>query len=65
MATAMAEAQVSLDRFWSSTGDDPRLCPPGRYLVPGGQADEGGRPCWLSVAEAGQGAVGRAISTSA
>ena len=32
-ATTMAEAQLSLDHFWSSTGD-ARLRPPGRYLDP-------------------------------
>ena len=32
-ATTPAEAQVSLDRFWSTTGD-ARLRPPGRYVEP-------------------------------
>jgi hypothetical protein len=46
----MAEAQLSLDRFWSSTGD-ARLRPPGRYLDPGEQIHEEGRPRWPSVGE--------------
>jgi hypothetical protein len=33
-ATTPEEAQVSLDRFWSTTGD-ARLRPPGRYAEPG------------------------------
>jgi hypothetical protein len=52
-ATTPAEAQLSLDRFWSTTGDD-RLRPPGRYLDPGEatEADESGeRPRWPSVRE--------------
>jgi transposase len=48
-ATTPAEAQLSLDRFWSTTGDD-RLRPPGRYLDPGDLAD-GERPRWPSVRE--------------
>jgi transposase len=46
-ATTMAEAQVSLDRFWSTTGD-ARLRPPGRYVDPG---SEEGRPRWPTVGE--------------
>ena len=38
-ATTPAEAQLSLDRFWSTTGDD-RLRPPGRYLDPGDLTDD-------------------------
>jgi transposase len=49
-ATTMAEGQVSLDHFWSGTGD-ARLRPPGRYLDPGEQVDDGGRPRWPSVGE--------------
>jgi transposase len=48
-ATTPAEAQLSLDRFWSTTGDD-RLRPPGRYLDPGDLTD-GERPRWPSVRE--------------
>jgi hypothetical protein len=48
-ATTPAEAQVSLDRFWSTTGDD-RLRPPGRYLDPG-DLTETERPVWQSVRE--------------
>jgi len=48
-ATTPEEAQVSLDRFWATTGDD-RLRPPGRYADPGELArDE--RPAWPSVRE--------------
>ena len=39
-ATTPAEAQVSLDRFWSTTGD-ARLRPPGRYLDPGDLSSTG------------------------
>jgi transposase len=53
-ATTPAKAQVSLDRFWSTTGDD-RLRPPGRYLDPGeateGDVSERERPRWPSVRE--------------
>jgi hypothetical protein len=49
-ATTLAQAQVSMDRFWSSTGD-ARLRPPGRYLDPGEQSQEGDRPRWPSVGE--------------
>jgi len=49
-ATTASEAQLSLDRFWSTTGD-ARLRPPGRYLEPGEQTEEEGRPRWPSVGE--------------
>jgi transposase len=49
-ATTPSEAQLSLDRFWSTTGD-ARLRPPGRYLEPGEQTEEEGRPKWPSVGE--------------
>jgi hypothetical protein len=48
-ATTPAEAQVSLDRFWSTTGD-ARLRPPGRYAGPDELAGNE-RPSWPSVAE--------------
>jgi len=48
-ATTAEEAQVSLDRFWATTGDG-RLRPAGRYAEPGVLA-EGDRPRWPSVAE--------------
>jgi hypothetical protein len=48
-ATTPEAAQVSLDGFWASTGDE-RLRPPGRYLDPGELA-EGERPAWPSVGE--------------
>ena len=48
-ATTPEEAQVSLDRFLSSTGDD-RLRPPGRYLELS-ELEEGERPRWPSVRE--------------
>ncbi|MGH7698294.1 MAG: Mu transposase domain-containing protein [Candidatus Dormibacteria bacterium] len=48
-ATSPEEAQVSLDRFWTSTGD-ARLRPPGRYAEPG-ELDPGKRPPWPSVGE--------------
>jgi transposase len=48
-ATTLEEAQVSLDRFWSTTGDG-RLRPPGRYAEPGILV-EGVRPVWPTVAE--------------
>jgi transposase len=40
------EAQVSLDRFWASTGD-ARLRPPGRYAEPADPLDV--RPGWPTV----------------
>jgi len=49
-ATTLAEAQVSMDRFWSTTGD-ARLRPPGRYLDPDDLDPEEGRPRWPSVGE--------------
>ena len=58
-ATSMEEAQVSLDRFWSTTGD-ARLRPPGRFAQPDtdpADADpgrgSGGRPVWPTVGELG------------
>jgi len=48
-ATTPEEAQVSLDRFWASTGDE-RLRPPGRYLEPG-ELSCNERPVWPSVRE--------------
>ncbi|MGO9299759.1 MAG: Mu transposase domain-containing protein [Acidimicrobiales bacterium] len=48
-ATTPAEAQLSLDHFWSSTGD-ARLRPPGRYVEPG-ETGQGERPRWPSVGE--------------
>ena len=49
-ATTMADAQASMDRFWSTTGD-ARLRPPGRYLEPTELAEPEGRPRWPSVGE--------------
>jgi transposase len=43
------EAQVSLDRFWSTTGD-ARLRPAGRYADPDAVA-AGERPAWPTVGE--------------
>src|SRR5207249_12231240 len=43
------DAQVSLDRFWATTGD-ARLRPPGRYADPDDVA-EGMRPRWPTVGE--------------
>ena len=48
-ATTPEEAQVSLDRFWATTGD-ARLRPPGRYALPDDLAG-GERPCWPTVGE--------------
>jgi transposase len=48
-ASTPAEAQVSLDRFWSVTGD-ARLRPPGRYAEPDELVD-GQRPAWPSVGD--------------
>jgi hypothetical protein len=59
-ATTASEAQLSLDRFWSTTGD-ARLRPPGRYLDPGEQTDEQGRPKWRSVGELADAEVLRAL----
>lgn len=46
-ATNPEDAQVSLDYFWSTTGD-ARLRPPGRYVDPDELAT-GERPVWPSV----------------
>lgn len=48
-ATTPEDAQVSLDRFWSTTGD-ARLRPPGRYMDPDELA-AGERPVWPTVGE--------------
>lgn len=48
-ATTPEEAQVSLDRFWSTTGD-ARLRPAGRYAEPDDGVD-GERPGWPTVGE--------------
>ncbi|HXH56188.1 hypothetical protein [Iamia sp.] len=48
-ATTPEEAQVSLDRFWATTGDG-RLRPPGRYAEPGELAPSE-RPRWPTVGE--------------
>src|ERR1700733_12295213 len=47
-ATTAEEAQVSVDRFWATTGD-ARLRPPGRYADP--DAFLGERPVWPTVGE--------------
>jgi transposase len=54
-ATTAEDAQVSLDRFWSTTGD-ARLRPPGRYAEPGTLVD-GVRPAWPTVGELAAGEV--------
>jgi len=46
-ATTPTDAQVSLDRFLSTTGD-ARLRPPGRYLDPD-ELTDGQRPPWPTV----------------
>jgi len=48
-ATNPEEAQVSLDHFWSTTGD-ARLRPPGRYADPDAPAS-GERPVWPTVGQ--------------
>ncbi len=48
-ATTATDAQVSLDRFWATTGD-ARLRPPGRYAEAGTLID-GVRPPWPTVGE--------------
>jgi transposase len=48
-ANTPQEAQVSLDRFWSTTGD-ARLRPPGRYADPDAFS-AGERPAWPTVGE--------------
>jgi transposase len=54
-ATTAEDAQVSLDRFWATTGD-ARLRPPGRYAEPGTLID-GVRPAWPTVGELAEGEV--------
>jgi len=54
-ATNPEEAQVSLDHFWSTTGDE-RLRPPGRYADPDTLAP-GERPIWPTVGELADGEV--------
>ena len=53
-ATTIEEAQLSLDRFWATTGD-ARLRPPGRYLNPepvvDGETVQGERLVWPTVGE--------------
>jgi hypothetical protein len=48
-ATTPGQAQVSLDRFWATTGD-ARLRPAGRYADPG-EIPAGERPAWPTVGE--------------
>ena len=48
-ATTPEEAQVSVDRFWATTGD-ARLRPPGRYADPDDVGD-GERLAWPTVGE--------------
>jgi hypothetical protein len=48
-ATTPEDAQLSVDRFWATTGD-ARLRPPGRYAEPGELAG-GERPRWPTVGE--------------
>jgi transposase len=48
-ATTPEAAQVSLDRFWATTGDE-RLRPPGRYADPA-ELVEGQRPVWPTVGQ--------------
>jgi len=59
-ATTAEEAQMSLDRFWSTVGDD-RLRPPGRYAGPGELTQQ--RPSWPSVAGLAQAEVLKALPT--
>jgi transposase len=47
VASTPEEAQLSLDRFWETTGD-ARLRPPGRYVDPEAFDDEN-RPRWPTV----------------
>jgi len=61
-ATTPEAAQVSLDRFWETTGD-ARLRPPGRYAEPGSLA-AGQRPVWPSVGELGDAEVLMALPAS-
>jgi hypothetical protein len=53
--TTPSEAQVSLDRFWATTGD-ARLRPPGRYAEPDELIEEE-RPAWPTVGELAQAEV--------
>jgi len=48
-ATTLEEAQLSVDRFWATTGDARRR-PPGRYAAPE-ELVEGQRPRWPTVGE--------------
>lgn len=48
-ATTPEDAQVSVDRFWSTTGD-ARLRPPGRYADPADLTPDE-RPAWPTVGE--------------
>jgi transposase len=48
-ATTPEQAQLSMDRFWATTGD-ARLRPPGRYVDPD-TLDDGTRPKWPTVGE--------------
>jgi transposase len=48
-ATTIEDAQLSLDRFWATTGD-ARLRPPGRYAEPD-DLDPGERQVWPTVGE--------------
>jgi transposase len=60
MTAATPEAaQVSLDRFWATTGD-ARLRPPGRYADPDEVAD-GQRPAWPTVGQLADTEVLRAL----
>jgi transposase len=52
-AVTPEDAQVSLDRFWSTIGD-ARLRPPGRYAEAGTLVD-GVRPTWPTVRELAEG----------
>jgi transposase len=52
-ATTPEDAQVSLDRFWATTGD-ARLRPPGRYADPDELVD-GVRPVWPTVGQLADG----------
>jgi hypothetical protein len=60
-ATTAEQAQVSLDRFWSTTGD-ARLRPPGRYAKAGEHGQKQGQ-AWPSVAEAAGAEVLMALPT--
>ena len=64
MTAVTAEAaQVSLDRFWSTTGD-ARLRPPGRYAEAGSLVD-GVRPVWPTVGELAEREVLMALPAAA